>query len=292
LIVVAAMAALAFAAARTAAVRADYGDAPDGARAGYLTAPGVVGRFPSLGKSNGAHHSDTTGALRLGQKFDVEPDSKQVNRDTGDDGFFAQLRACRTSTLTFVIDASGLPADMRSRGHTAYLNALFDWNRDGRWQGASRCGGRNVPEWLVHNRSVDMATFADQPIQAIQVTVPAGTQVKELWIRATLTFDQQMKSGGQGSFTFGETEDYFYDGPGPTPKHKGKHKKKGKKDAPQSLEVDCLDGFMDHGNTQSFFLFFTDPDTGAWVNPAPGSVDVQVANGQMTFPAVPGDVGV
>ena len=163
LIVAGAVAAIAFATAPTAAVRADYGDAPDGARAGYVTAPGVVGKFPSLAKSNGDQHSDTKGELHLGQKFDVEPDSKQVNRDNGDDGFFAQLRACRTSTLTFVIDNSGLPAEMRSRGHTAYLNALFDWNRDGRWQGASRCGGRNVPEWLVHNRAVDMVRFADEP---------------------------------------------------------------------------------------------------------------------------------
>ena len=34
--------------------------------------------------------------------------------------------------------------------------------------------------------------------------------------------------------------------------------------------------------------FFSDPDTGAWVNPAPGSVDLGLANGA----AVPGDVRV
>ena len=71
---------------------------------------------------------------------------------------------------------------------------------------------------------------------------------------------------------------------------KSKNNKKGKTGGPESLAVDCFSGFMDHGTTQSFFLFFSDADTGAWVNPAPGSVDVQLANGQKTFPAVPGDV--
>jgi hypothetical protein len=276
--------------AHSAVAKADYGDAPDGTNAGYVTAPHVIGYFPTLAKSNGAHHTDASGALRLGQKVDVEADSRQVNRDTDDDGFFAQLRACRSSTLTFVVNASGLPVAMRSRGHVAYLNALFDWDRDGYWRGASGCGGHKIPEWVLQNHPVDMAKFADQPIQAIQVTVPAGPQVKELWIRATLTLDQQMKSAGRGAFSFGETEDYFYSGTGPTPALKGKKKKKAKKGVPDSLSVDCLGGFLPHGTSGSFSVVFSDANTGAWVNPTPGSVHIQLANGQPGLAALPGDV--
>ena len=93
-----------------------------------------------------------------------------------------------------------------------------------------------------------------------------------------MTLDQQMKSGGRGSFKLGETEDYFYDGAGLTPKHKGKNKKKGNKGAPESLAVDCVNGLMDHVTTRKFFLFVSVPDTGAWVNPAPGIVDLGLAN--------------
>lgn len=271
-----------------AAAPADYGDAPDGVNAGYVTAPGVIGHFPSLAGSGGAHHTDVSGALRLGALFDVEADSKQVNRDRDDDGFFAQLQPCRPSTVTFVVNADGLPAALRSSGHTAYLNALFDWNRDGRWQGASSCGGRKVPEWLVQNHPVDMSRFSEQTIQAIQITVPAGPEVRELWMRATLTLDQKMTVAARGAFTRGETEDYFYSGAGPAPPWKGK-KRKHAKHVHNHLLANCLPGFLPHGQAANFPVFFTDPYSGALASPPPGSVGISLAN---PAGAVPGDVGI
>ena len=267
--IVGALVAVAFAPGAAVAATADYGDAPDGAKAGYISAPGVIGRSPSTAKSGGAHHTDAAGALRLGPKLDVEAASKQVDRDKEDDGFFAQLRACRSSTLTFIVNADALPADLRAQGHTAYLNALVDWNRDGRWKRASRCGGRKSPEPVVKNRPLDMAQFADEPIQPIQVTVPGGPQVRELWMRATLTLDLKMSSSGRGTFVHGETEDYFHGDGGPAPKPKGKQRKH--KGGPHSTLVDCFDDFMFHGTTDTFPVSFTNPATGADKTPKPGA---------------------
>lgn len=184
----------------------DYGDAPDAQPAGYITAHGVTGHFPSLEASNGARHT-APGALRLGVGVDTEPDSKQVNADAYDDGLSVNFATvCRTTTVTFLVDASGLPASSRAAGHTAYLNAWFDWTRDGDWEDTDRC----APEWAVQNYPVDMASFAAEPVQAIQVTVTAGAQVQEHWSRASVTLDEPFVSpAGRGQFTNGETEDYL-----------------------------------------------------------------------------------
>ena len=65
----------------------DYGDAPHQRNAGYSgAAAGVTGRFPSLARSGGPAHA-TVGPLRLGDTVDRELDSKQVDRETTDDGF-------------------------------------------------------------------------------------------------------------------------------------------------------------------------------------------------------------
>jgi len=191
------------------AVRGDYGDAADGARARYATSPGLIGRFPARARSNGARHT-MPGPLRLGAGVTREGDSRQVDRDRDDDGFSATLRSCSRSTLTFLIDASRVPASLRSRGHVAYLNAWFDWNRDGDWGDRSRCGRRRVSEYRVQNLAIDLGSFAQDPLQTVQVRVRAGRQVENIWQRATLTLDQRVTSRvGRGRFSHGETEDYL-----------------------------------------------------------------------------------
>jgi len=187
----------------------DFGDAADGARARYATKPGLIGHFPARERSNGARHT-TPGQLRLGPGVTREGDSRQVDRDRRDDGFSARLRSCSMSTLTFLVDASRLPASLRSAGHVAYLNAWFDWNRDGDWRDRVRCGRRRVPEYRVQNRPLDLASFAQDPLQAIQVRVMAGRRVENIWQRASLTLDEPFSSPfGKGLFSHGETEDYL-----------------------------------------------------------------------------------
>lgn len=180
----------------------DFGDAPDGRPAGYAGLSSVVGRFPSILGSNGARHSSTL--MHLGPKADRESDSRQVDLDTFDDGFGASLRRCATSTISFVVNASSLPTSMRTAEHTIYLNAWFDWTRDGDWGDADACAG----EWLVQNRPYSLASFGTRPVQVLTITVRAGGQVNDLWARGSLTVDEPFVSPvGAGSFVEGETED-------------------------------------------------------------------------------------
>lgn len=185
----------------------DYGDAPDNATARYSgTAADVVGKFPSLGDSGGPAHA-AVGPLRLGETVDRELDSRQVDRETTDDGFLAYLSPCRRGWVAFFVDAQGLPRQLRAKGHVAYLNAWFDWDRSGRWGFRDRCAA----EWGVRNFPVDLGRFAgDSRAQAVWVWVAAGAQTKELWTRATLTLDQKSNSpeGRVGASRYGETEDY------------------------------------------------------------------------------------
>lgn len=188
----------------------DYGDAPDGTPAGYVSFPQAVGRFPSREASDGARHT-RAGRVRLGLAVDRERDSRQIDRDRFDDGFFASVASCRQSTLVFLVDASSLPRSQRTAGHTAYLNAWFDWNRDGVWQGGDRC----AREWSVRNLPLDMAAFSGKPIRAVRVKIRGGAQTKELVYRASLTLDQTFASPlGKGLFRDGETEDYRTPVPG------------------------------------------------------------------------------
>ena len=183
----------------------DFGDAPDGRAAGYLGVGGAVGHFPSLEGSNGARHR-SVGPLRLGRRVSSEQDSRQVDRDRFDDGFSAELRRCKTSKLRFLVDARSLPSATRTADHTAYLNAWFDWNRDGDWADTDAC----APEWRLQNFPIDMASFASRPRQLIEINVVGGAQVAELWYRASLTLDEPFVSGiGAGAFINGETEDYL-----------------------------------------------------------------------------------
>ena len=242
--------------ARPAKTVADYGDAPDGKAAGY--GPGVVGRFPSRERSGGARHTNS-GPLRLGVDVNRERNSRQVDADRFDDGFSAQLARCKTGKAYFVVDATGVPAALRAAGHSVYLNAWFDWNRNGRWGGASGCDRGPAQEWAVQNVAVDLALFAAEPIRVIEVQVPAGRRVRSIWQRATVTLDETAATpDGRGRFVNGETEDY---GPGAVPARPrdGEGRKTPPVDEPIEPTGSCvpsrlakfavsgIPGFMPHG---------------------------------------------
>ena len=242
--------------ARPAKTVADYGDAPDGKAAGY--GPGVIARFPSRERSGGARHT-ASGPLHLGHDANRERNSRQVDADRFDDGFSAQLERCKTSKAYFVVNATGVPATLRAPGHRVYLNAWFDWNRNGRWGGASNCKTGAAQEWAVQNVAVDLALFAEQPIRVIEVQVPAGRRVRSIWQRATVTLDETVTApDGRGRFVNGETEDY---GPGVVPRRRRQGEDRGGTPVDEPIEprgscvptrlvkfsAASIPGFMPHG---------------------------------------------
>lgn len=191
------------------AVKADFGDAPDGKRAGYLSAPGVVGHFPSKAATPGPRHSPF-GSFFLGAKVSGEADSRQVDKDSFDDGASASLAKCGSSTLKVVLNGAALPASTRSAAHTAYVNAWFDWNRDGDWaDGTDGCS----PEWAIQNLPVTMDQLGPDGIAVLPIGFTAGKATRDIWERVTLTLDQPVSSsnggGAASAYGEGETEDYL-----------------------------------------------------------------------------------
>lgn len=192
----------------SAAPKADFGDAPDGKPAGYVTAPGVIGHFPSKAATPGPRHSPL-GAFFLGANVSGERESAQVNKDSFDDGAGVSLAPCGSSTLRVVLNGKRLPLATRGSGHVAYINAWFDWNRDGDWaDGSDGCS----PEWAIQNLPVPMEKLSTSPIAVLPIGFTAGKKTKDIWERVTLTLDQPVSDASGGSatpYTQGETEDYL-----------------------------------------------------------------------------------
>ena len=173
----------------------DFGDAPDGQRAGYLGST-VTGTFPSRHEHDGAHAHDT-GAIWLGARADSESDAKLVDQDASDDGVAVALRPCATSTAYVAITVpSGAVG-------TAYVNLLFDWNRSGSWGGNDRC----APEWAARNVAIDVSQQTERT-RVYAIPFRAGTQTRNLWYRAIVSLDQRWTNEkGAGTIARGEVED-------------------------------------------------------------------------------------
>jgi GEVED domain len=221
----------------TAAARGgslDFGDAPDGGPTGYLKGAGL-GAFPSKLANGGPRHSRLP-ALRLGPRVDGEADSRQVNRDLYDDGAEAKLRSCSgSSRLTLGLNGRGLSAAQRSGANVIYVNAWFDWNRDGDWEdGSDGCAG----EWAIRNLAVPASSLGSDGLRLLPIAFKAGKQTRELWWRVTISLNEPASDvGGRGpaaGYALGETEDYFQSaegGPPPRfPDPSGKETKKEKEE--------------------------------------------------------------
>jgi hypothetical protein len=186
----------------------DFGDAPDGRKAGYGSAPKLVGRFPSVLATPGPRHNPI-GGLFLGKGVDGEGNSHQVDRDLFDDGAEATLRSCGSSTLEVALNGAALPAATKTSAHTAYVNAWFDWNRDGDWADPSD-GCR--AEWAIQNVPVDMSVLSSSGLALLPIAFTAGKRTQDIWWRVTLTLDQPVvdptSRGPSVPYVQGETEDY------------------------------------------------------------------------------------
>lgn len=184
------------------------GDAPDGAPARYATAPTVTGRFPAKLASIGPRHA-SLGGLLLGAREDGERNSMQVDRDLFDDGASVSLNRCATSRLLAVVNGAGLPAADRTAGHVIYVNAWFDWNRDGDWADATDgC----APEWAVQNLPITADRLGRLGLAVVPIDFKSGKRIDDLWMRVTLTIDEPAVDptgrGGTAPYSRGETEDH------------------------------------------------------------------------------------
>ncbi len=254
----------------------DFGDAPDGAKAGYLSKPAVVGAFPSKLASGGPRHAGL-GSLRLGPTTDGEVDSHQVDKDIDDGVSLDAPKPCKTATLTTALKGSAAVA----AGKTVYVNAWFDWNRDGDWADASDgC----ATEWGVRNLPVAASSVGS--VTMIPIKITAGKQVVELWYRVSITLDEvQIDPSGRGRsvpYLNGETEDYLHQGraaspwiikkpPPPPPEEeeeeeekKKKEKEKKEKEENKPFSVRCVPKVrvIAHGGTASFRFHISDSGKG------------------------------
>ena len=147
----------------------------------------------------------------------IDPTTDTPDRDGHDDGvtFPAQLPSCSAVSI-FVegyIDFVGAVPEY-------YIDAWFDWNRDGDWSDGVVCGcGDN--EWAIQDHPVTPDPTTGLFSASIPV-VPCNpvSDADPLWVRVTLsdekltedlTFDH---SGGgvwswEGCLRDGETEDYY-----------------------------------------------------------------------------------
>jgi hypothetical protein len=167
--------------------------APNGAPAGYVTAPSVVGAFPSTAMNGGPLQASSK--LHLGALAGVD-DGVAVN----------YLRPCATSEITVLINARAVaPANRKG---SVYVNAWFDWGRNGSWSG-SGCG----VDRAIQNFKVGFARLGKRGVIAVPITFPAGSQVQELWFRVSVTRNEMATSytgAPPTSYKDGESEDYLY----------------------------------------------------------------------------------
>ncbi len=214
------------AATQTSSMTSDYGDAPDMMDAGYDN--GITAMFPTRDSSYGAHHNDATKvALGLldengtwpattendatdendadGVK-NIEEEPSQSDRDQKDDGL-----------LTFVFGDDeeaalqfSATAEASATQTTYYVNALFDWNKDGVWSGTDANGAE---EWAVKNHEV-MVNPGESVVDRTEI-FHTGISAHPVWLRLTISDTPIDESAfpngwdGTGAFSLGETEDYF-----------------------------------------------------------------------------------
>lgn len=217
----------------------DLGDAPDSTThnvaAGMTAYPGPIGaNFPTVfdpatGAPPGPRHAFPKQDAWLGTDATVERDADQLfdadgianlntasdsaDHDGGDDGVlrWPPLDDCKPVNMAVRVTITG-------GEKPRYLNAWFDWNRDGDWKDLpTQCA--NAAEWAVRNYTVTLGNgshvITTPTFVPVDFTTPNG---RTLWARVTLAempapVDAQIaRSDGRGpeqGYRFGETEDYL-----------------------------------------------------------------------------------
>ena len=201
------------------ALSADFGDAPDGAPAGYRGTR-VIGRFPTRldtrSSPNPGAHVLAPGPDRLGENVTSEagaddqadPDGQPnlINGDGGDDGVLALTLALDQIPAQATLDVNvaltlGAPPGPR------YLNVLIDMNLDGRWS----VGEDATPEWAVQNLTVNLPPGSSRRVRTRPFDLGGVSRLPDgAWMRVALTRERIVGDAwdGGGRWQAGEIEDY------------------------------------------------------------------------------------
>ena len=198
---------------------ADFGDAPDGAPAGYRGTR-VIGRFPTRldtrSSPNPGAHILSPGPDRLGEAVTAEagahdradPDGvpNLINADAGDDGVTALTLSLDQVPAQATLEVSVALTAAAPRG-PRYLNVLIDMNLDGRWS----VGEDATPEWAVRNLVVNLAPGSSRSVRTRQFALGSANRLPDgAWMRVALTRERIVGDAwdGGGRWHAGEIEDY------------------------------------------------------------------------------------
>jgi uncharacterized repeat protein (TIGR01451 family) len=216
----------------------DLGDAPASLnhRGKTMTAypPSVQARFPtvydpSIGAFGPMHQFPRQGAwlgewVTLEENADIGLDEDGVhniipavdlpNQDHDDDGLVRPLvlRHCQPVRMQVKVHYPAGPA------HPYFLNAWFDWNRDGKWGDLLDCGQTQADEWAVQNMPLPAMSPGLHIITTTAILPWNPDPERPMWLRLTLSDTpggQRTGQGPQAGYDLGETEDYLIVGDGP-----------------------------------------------------------------------------
>lgn len=208
--------------------------------------PGVPAMFPTAvllpppTPPYGPIHLQPRGVAFLGANVSLEsnadlgPDTDIVNNllplantadlDGADDGLLLPLSLPhgQPSQMSVQVTFPGPPGPGPAQ---MFVNAWFDWNRDGDWNVVLNCpNGALAPEWAVRNVPVNVPLPPQPYPVSVVVPLPPFTAWhpsvtnQPIWLRVTLA--EQMwppagavnPLGGEGpmnGYQYGETEDYW-----------------------------------------------------------------------------------
>lgn len=156
-------------------------------------------------EQNADQSPDEDGAIN------IAPLLNWPDRDREDDGVAAlpPLVHCQPTTLTFRVTVPpSAPAQV-----IYFLNAWFDWNRNGRWGDVVDCDVAQADEWAVQNFALPSGLAPGSYVFTTPTFLPWHPAPRQpLWFRLTLSeqqTDRRDGSGPSGGYALGETEDYW-----------------------------------------------------------------------------------
>ncbi len=216
----------------------DLGDAPTSlnhagaAMTAYvLSGTPIPAQFPTvydpgIGALGPMHRQPRAGAwlgdwVTLEQNADQSPDEDGAiniapplnwpDRDREDDGVagLPPLVHCQPAAFVFrVAIPAGAPAQA-----IYFLNAWFDWDRDGKWGAVADCGVAQTDEWAVQNFALPAGLTPGIHVFTAPAFLPWHPTTRQpLWFRLTLSeqqTDRRDGGGPNGGYAMGETEDYW-----------------------------------------------------------------------------------
>ncbi|MFQ5341266.1 MAG: GEVED domain-containing protein [Anaerolineae bacterium] len=220
-------------------------------RNGMTAYPGVPAQFPTVfdpatgtppGPLHRRLHRETWLGLRVSGESDadllpdedgvtnIDPLNDSANHDRYDDGLILPAASpfpnCEPTEIKVVVtvapDPTGATVPIRER----FINAWFDWNRDGDWEDAFDCGNSSsgdrigALEWAVRDYEVRLGPGVH--VIELPAFLPYNlTPGEDLWARVTLSDDEAPENpdshladgrGPEDGYRDGETEDYLIPG--------------------------------------------------------------------------------